>query len=159
MGMGVDPRLAGLLGDRRFRCFLRLLRGHQCKLVDVSPERLLEGNPDEIEKLYRLLPELDVVRRSGYDIIGRLVELGRKLRSENVRDLAEAVTLMFAVMFGASITEEDARKIGGVVDAFKCIRVEEDGIEVDGACLDAAGIPEELKEQIRAVSLANLVWS
>jgi hypothetical protein len=156
--MAVDKRLVQVLGDRRFRCFMRLLRGKECKLVDIDPDRLLEGSAEEIEKVYRLLPELDV-RKSGYDIVGRLVELGRRLKSESVRDLTAAVALMFSVMFGQQLSEEDARRIGEVVEAFKCIKVDEDGVEVDGECLNSVNVPEELKDQIRSVSMVNLVWS
>jgi len=155
----VDPRLAQLLADRRFRCFLKLLRGQECKLVDIDPNRLLEGNPGEIEKVYKLLPELDSMRRNGYDVVSRLVELSSRLRSERVADMVSAITLMFSVMFGQQISEEDARRIGEVIDVFKCIKIEEDGVEVDSECLSSVNVPEELKEQIRSVSLVNLIWS
>ena len=155
----MDPRLAQLLADRRFRCFLRLLRGQECRLVDIDPNRLLEGNPGEIEKVYRLLPELESVRRSGYDVVSKLIELGNKLRSERVADMVSAITLMFSVMFGQQVSEEDARRIGEVIDMFKCIKIEEYGVEVDSECLSSVNVSEELKEQIRSVSLVNLIWS
>jgi hypothetical protein len=155
----MDPRLMSLLGDKRFRCFVRLMKGGRCDMLDVDPGRLLSGDQAEIDKVYRFLPELENIRKSGYDIVGRLVELANKLRSENVSDLAVAVGVMVNVMFGKQISEEDAKKVGAVVDVFKCLKFDEDGVSVDNECLDAADAPEELKDHIRMVTVANLVWS
>jgi len=155
----MDPKLMALLGDKRFRCFVSLLKGKGCDMVDVDVEKLLAGDQGEVEKLYRFLPELDKVRRSGYDIIGRLVELAGRLRSENVSDLAVGIGVMMNVMFGKQIAEEDARKVGSVIDAFRCVKFGEDGVEVDHECLEGVDVPEQLKDQLRMVSMANLVWS
>jgi hypothetical protein len=155
----MDPKLMSLLGDKRFKCFVSLLKGKGCSMLDVDVERLFAGDDQEKEKIYRFLPELDKIRKSGYDIVGRLVELANKLRGENVSDLAVAVGIMMNVMFGRQISEEDAKRVGSVIDVFKCVRFGEDGVEVDGECLEKVDAPEGLKDQIRAVSVVNLVWS
>lgn len=148
-----------LLGDRRFRCFVNLLKRKGCDILDVDQEKLLAGDQNEIEKVYRFLPELDKVRRSGYDIVSKLVELANKLRSENISDLAVAIGVMMNVMFGISISEEDAKKVGSVIDMFKCVKIEEDGVWIDNECLEHVNVPEELKDQVKAITLVNLVWS
>ena len=148
-----------LLGDKRFKCFVALLKGKGCNMLDVDPEKLLAGDQSEIEKIYRFLPELDKIRKSGYDIVSHLIELASKLRSENISDFATAMAVMFNVMFGSQISEEDAKRVGKIIDAFKCVKFDDGGVEVDGECLDAVDVPEELKDQIRAVSVVNLVWS
>ena len=148
-----------LLGDKRFRCFVNLLKGKGCDMLDVDVERLLSGDQAEIDKVYKFLPELENIRKSGYDIVGRLVELSNRLRSENVSDLSVAFALMFSVMFGREVSEEDARKVGAVIDVFKCVRFDGDGVSVDNECLEGVEVPEEFKNQVRMVTLANLVWS
>jgi hypothetical protein len=155
----MDPKLMALLGDRRFKCFVSLLKGKECSMLDIDQEKLLAGDQNEIEKIYRFLPELDRVRRSGYDIVSKLVELANRLRSENISDLAVAVGVMINVMFGKQISEEDARKVGAVIDVFKCVKIGEDGVEVDNECLEQVDVPEELKDQVRAAAVVNLVWS
>jgi len=155
----MDPKLLALMGDKRFKCFVSILKGKGCDVLNVDQERLLAGDEQEKEKIYRFLPELDKVRKSGYDIVGRLVELANRLRSENVSDLVTAVGVMLSVMFGREISPGDAEKVGAVVDAFKCIQLDQDGVSVDNECLERANIPDELKDQIRAVTVANLVWS
>ena len=155
----MDPKLLTLLGDRRFRCFVSILKGKGCNMLDVDVEKLMAGDEQEKEKIYRFLPELDKVRRSGYDIVGRLIELANKLRSENVSDLATALGIMVNVMFGREISPEDVEKVGAVIDVFKCIQFDQDGVDVDNECLERANIPDELKDQIRAVTVVNLVWS
>jgi hypothetical protein len=155
----MDPKLLALMGDKRFKCFVNMLKGKGCSMLDVDQERLLAGDEQEKEKIYRFLPELDKVRKSGYDIVGRLIELANKLRSENVSDLAVAVGMMVNVMFGREISPEDAEKIGAVVDVFKCVQFDQDGVEVDNECLEKINAPEELKDQVRAVTVANLIWS
>jgi hypothetical protein len=155
-----DPRLLALLGDKRFKCFVSLLKGKGCSMLDVDVERLLAGDEGEREKIYRFLPEFDKVRRQGgYDIVGRLIELANRLRSENVSDLAAAVGVMVNVMFGRQISEEDAKQVGAVIDAFKCVKFDEGGVEVDNECLEGVDVPDQLKDQIRMVSVANLIWS
>jgi hypothetical protein len=138
----MDPKLLALLGD---------------------VERLIAGDQSEIEKVYRFLPELDKVRKSGYDIVGRLVELANKLRSENVSDLAVAVGVMMNVMFGRQISEEDAKKIGAIIDTFKCVKFEEGWVSIDNECLNTVDAPEELKDRIKMATFANFalsaVWS
>ncbi len=156
----MNPKLMALLGDKRFKCFVALLKGRGCSMLDVDMDRLFAGDQSEIEKVYRFLPELDRVRKQGgYDIVGRLVELAGRLRSENVSDFATAMAVMMNVMFGRQVSEEDVRRVGLLVDAFKCVRFGEDGVEVDNECLEGVDVPEELKDQIRAVSVVNLVWS
>jgi hypothetical protein len=156
----MDPRLVSLLGDKRFKCFVNLLKGKGCSMLDVDPERLLAGDRDEIDKVYRFLPEFEGVRRQGYDIVGKLVELANKLQSEKVADMAAAVGVMMSVMFGRQVSEEEAKQLGAVIDAFKCVEVAEDGVSVNSECLDGVeGVPEEFKNQIRTVSLINLIWS
>jgi soluble P-type ATPase len=155
----MDPKLLALMGDRRFKCFVSMLKGKGCDMLNVDQERLLAGDEQEKEKIYRFLPELDKVRKSGYDIVGRFIELANKLRSENVSDLAVAVGIMLNVMFGREISPEDARKVGSVIDAIKCVNFDEDGVSVDYECLEKADVPEELKKQIGMVTMANLVWS
>jgi hypothetical protein len=152
----MDPKLMSLLGDKRFRCFVQTLKGKKCDMLSVDPERLLAGDQGEIDKIYRFLPELDSVRKHGYDIVGRLVELANRLRSENISDMATAMGVMLSVMFGREINEEDIKRIGSVIDVFKCMRFDEDGVEVDGECLEKSNAPEELKDQIRMVTVANL---
>lgn len=149
-----------LMGDKRFRCFVQILKGRRCDALDVDPERLLSGDQEEIEKVYKFLPELQNIRKSGYDIVGKLVELGNKLRSENVSDMATAFAVMFSVMFGRQISEEDAKKVGALIDAFKCVEISGDGVSVNSECLDGVeGVPEEFKNQLRMVTVANLIWS
>jgi hypothetical protein len=156
----MDPRLMSLLGDKRFRCFVNLLKGKRCDMLNVDPEKLLSGDQAEIDKVYKFLPELDSVRRQGYDIVGKLVELSNKLRSENVSDMATAFAVMFSVMFGRQISEEDAKKVGALIDAFKCVEISDDGVSVNNECLDGVeGVPEEFKNQLRMVTVANLIWS
>jgi hypothetical protein len=153
----MDPRLLSILGDKRFRCFVSLLKGKGCSMLDVDVEKLLAGDEQEKEKVYKFLPELDVVRRQGYDIVGRLVELSRMLRSENVSDLATAVGIMVNVMFGKEISEEDAKQVGAIIDMFKCIKLE-GAVSVDNECLERVNVPDQLKDQVRMIALANLVW-
>jgi len=155
----MDPKLLALMGDKRFKCFVSILKGKGCDMLDVDQEKLLAGDEQEKEKIYRLLPELDKVRKAGYDVIGRLVELANRLRSENVSDLATALGVMVSTMFGREISPEDAEKVGAVIDAFKCIQLDQDGVSVDNECLERTNIPDELKDQIRAVTVVNLVWS
>jgi len=151
--------MLALLGDKRFKCFVSILKGKRCDMLDVDAEKLLAGDEQEKEKIYRFLPELDKVRRSGYDVIGRLIELANRLRSENVSDLTTAVGVMISTMFGREISDEDTRKIGSIIDAFKCVQLDQDGVSIDNECLERANIPDELKDQIRAVTVVNLVWS
>jgi hypothetical protein len=155
----MDPRMVALLGDKRFRCFVSLLKGRGCDMLNIDQEKLLAGDQNEIEKVYRFLPELDRVRRSGYDIVSRLVELSNKLRSENISDLAAAVGVMINVLFGREVSKEDIEKIGSIIDVFKCVKIGEDGVEVDNECLEQVNAPDEFKDQVRAVSVVNLVWS
>jgi hypothetical protein len=155
----MDPNLLALLGDKRFKCFVSILKGKGCDMLNVDQEKLLAGDEQEKEKIYRFLPELDKVRKSGYDIVGRLIELANRLRGENVSDLAVAVGVMINVMFGREISPEDAEKVGAVIDVFKCVKFDEDGVEVDNECLEKINAPEELKDQVRAVTVANLIWS
>jgi hypothetical protein len=155
----MDPKLLALLGDKRFKCFVSLLKGKGCSMLDVDVEKLLAGDEQEREKVYKFLPELDAVRKQGYDIVGRLVELSRRLRSENVSDLAVAVGIMVNVMFGREISEEDAKQVGAVIDLFKCIKFDEGVVSVDNECLERVDVPDQLKDQVRMITLANLVWS
>ena len=155
----LDPRLVSLLGDKRFRCFVNLLKGRGCDMLNIDQERLLSGDRDEVEKVYKFLPELESVRRQGYDIVGRLVELANKLRSEKVSDMAVAMGVMMSVMFGREVSEEDARKIGTIIDVFDCITFYDDRLVVHNECLDKIDVPEDLKNYVRMVGLANLVWS
>ncbi len=148
-----------LLGDKRFKCFVALLKGRGCSMLDVDVDRLFAGDQSEVEKVYRFLPELDKVRKQGYDIVGRLAELAGKLRSEKVTDMAVALGIMMNVMFGREISREDAEKIGAIIDAFKCIKFGEDGVEVDSECLDAVNVPEELKDEFKMLTIANLIWA
>ena len=151
--------MLALMGDKRFKCFVSILKGKGCDMLNVDQEKLLAGDEQEKEKIYRFLPELDKVRRSGYDIVGRLIELANRLRSENVSDLATAVGVMISTMFGREISDEDTRKIGSIIDAFKCVQLDQDGVSIDNECLERANIPDELKDQIRAITVVNLVWS
>jgi hypothetical protein len=156
----MDPKLMALLGDKRFRCFVSLLKGKGCDMLDVDVERLFAGDEQEKEKIYRFLPELDKVRKSGYDIVGKLVELSGRIRGEKVADMATAVGVMMSVMFGREIDKESIKLIGAVIDSLKCVKFDEDGVSVDNECLDSVeGVPEEFKDQIRMVSVANLIWS
>ena len=154
----MDPRLLALMGDKRFKCFVSMLKGKGCDMLSVDQERLLAGDEQEKEKIYRFLPELDKVRKAGYDIVGRLVELANRLRSENVSDLAVAVGVMVSTMFGREISPEDAEKVGAVVDVFRCIQFDQDGVSVDNGCLERINVPDEFKDQIRSVTMVNLVW-
>jgi len=148
-----------LLGDKRFKCFVNVLKGKGCDMLNVDQEKLLSGDKEEIEKIYKFLPELDNVRRNGYDIVGRLIELANKLRSENISDMTVAIGVMMNVMFGRQISEEDAKKMGSIIDAFKCVSFDKDGIYIDNECLDSINVPEEFKNQLRMVTMANLIWS
>ena len=153
-----DPRLLALLGDKRVRCFIQVLKGGECEMLKVDRDKLMAGDEQEKEKIYRFLPEFDKIRKQGYDLVGKLVELVNRLQSEKVTDLAVAVGVMANVMFGRQISEEDAKKIGAVIDAFRCIGFDEDGIGVDNECLEGVNVPDQLKDQIRMVSVANLLW-
>jgi hypothetical protein len=153
-----DPRLLALLGDKRVRCFVQVLKGGECEALKVDRDRLLAGDEQEKEKIYRFLPEFDKIRKQGYDIVGRLVELVNRLQSEKVADLAVATGVMVNVMFGRQISEEDVKKVSAVIDAFRCIRFDDDGVSVDNECLEGVDVPDELKDQIRMVSVANLLW-
>jgi len=154
----MDPRLLRLVSDRRFRCFVEILKGRRCKELDVDVDRLLGGDRDEVEKVYKLIPEFDAVRRQyGYDVVGRLVELVNKVRSSNVSDMAEAFAVVMSVMFGVNVSRDDASKIGRIIDALNCLKVGDGGIEVDDVCLDAVDVPEEFKNQIRMVAVANML--
>jgi hypothetical protein len=155
----MDPTLMALLGDKRFKCFVSILKRKGCDMLNIDQEKLLAGDEQEKEKIYRFLPEFDKVRKNGYDIVGRLIELANKLRSENVSDLVTAVGVMISTMFGREISPEDARKVGSVIDAIKCVNFDEDGVSVDYECLEKADVPEELKKQIGMVTMANLVWA
>jgi hypothetical protein len=129
-------------------------------MLDVDIEKLMAGDEGEKEKIYRFLPEFDKVRKQvGYDIVDRLVELANRLRSENVSDLAVAVGIMINVMFGRQISEEDAKRVGAVIDSFKCVKFDESGVEIDNECLSSVDVPDQLKDQIRSLSVVNLVWS
>jgi hypothetical protein len=152
----MDPKLVALFGDKRFKCFLKILKGRECDLLKIDREKLMAGDEQEKEKVYKFIPELDL-RKYGYDIVGRLVELANRLRSENVSDLAVAVGVMMNVMFGRQISEEDAKKIGAVIDSFKCVNFDEDGVSVDGECLNSVDVPEQLKDYIRMATSANLI--
>jgi len=155
-----DIELMSLLGDKRFKCFVNLLKGKGCDMLNVDVERLFAGDEGEKEKIYKFLPEFESVRRQGYDMVGKLVELANKLRSENISDLVVAVGVMMNVMFGRQISEEEAKKIGATINTIKCVEVAEDGVSINRECLDSIeGVPEEFKKQIRTVSLVNLIWS
>jgi hypothetical protein len=135
-----------------------LLKGGECDLLKVDREKLMAGDEGEKEKIYRLIPEFDLIRKQGnYDVVGKLVELAGRLQSERVADLAAAVSVMISVMFGAQISEEDAKKVGAVVDALSCVRFDEDGVFVDNECLDAVDVPEQFKDELRMVTMLNLV--
>jgi hypothetical protein len=159
----MDPNLLALLGDKRFKCFVSILKGKGCDMLNIDQNKLLAGDEEEKEKIYRFLPELDKVRKSGYDIVGRLIELANKLRSENISDLTVALGVMLNTMFGRQISEEDAKKVGAIIDMFKCIQFDRYGVSVDYECLSRVDAPDELKDQIKgAVAMANLasglVW-
>jgi len=147
-----------LLRSKRFRCFVNLLKNRECDLLKIDREKLLAGDEGEKEKVYQLIPEFDVIRKQGnYDIVGKLVELGGRLQSEKVADLATAVSIMISVMFGRQISAEDAKKIGAVVDSLSCVKFDEDGVFVDEGCLNAVDVPDQFKDQIRTVVMINLV--
>jgi len=149
--------LGSLLRSKRFRCLITILKGGECDLK-IDREKLLAGDEGEKEKIYQLIPEFDVIRKQGnYDIVGKLVELGGRLQSEKVADLATAVSIMISVMFGRQISEEDAKKIGAVVDALSCVKFDEDGVFVDEGCLNVVDVPDQFKDQIRTVVMINLV--
>jgi len=155
----MDPKLLSLLGDKRVRCFVKILKGGECEMLKIDRDRLLAGDEHEKDKIYQFLPEFDKIRKQGYDIVGRLVELVNRLQSEKITDLAVAVGVMVNVMFGRQISEEDVKKVSGVIDAFRCVRFGDDGVSVDNECLEGVDVPDQLKDQIRMVSVANLVWS
>ena len=155
----MDPKLLVLLGDKRIKCFIRILKGGECEMLKVDRDRLLAGDEQEKEKIYQFLPEFDKIRRQGYDIVGRLVELANRLTSENVSDFAVAIGVMMNVMFGREVSEDDARRVGAVIDVFKCVKFDEGGVDVDNECLERVDVPDQLKDQIRMMTVANLVWS
>jgi hypothetical protein len=157
----IDPKMLALLGDKRFKCFVSLLKGKGCSMLDVDIEKLMAGDESEKEKIYRFLPELDKVRKQGggYDIVGRLIELANRLRSENVSDLTAVIGIMVSTMFGREISEEDAKRVGAIIDVFRCVKFDESGVEVDNECLEGIDVPDQLKDQVRTLSVVNLVWS
>ena len=61
-------------------------------------------------------------------------------------------------MFGGSISEEDAKKIGEFVQMVECVRFDQGWVEVDGQCLERFDVPQELKDQFRMLTAVNLVW-
>jgi hypothetical protein len=156
----MDPKLLALMGDKRFKCFVSILKRKECDMLNVDYEKLMAGDEQEKEKVYKFLPELDRVRKSGYDIVGRLVELANRLKDGNISDLAVAVGVMINVMFGREVSPEDAEKVAAVVDEFKCIQFDQYGVSVDSECLERINVPDELKDQIKgAVAMANLAFS
>jgi hypothetical protein len=155
----MDLKLLSVLGDRRIKCLIKLLKGGECELLKVNNDKLMACDREEVDKVYKLIPEFDVLRRQGYDVVCKLVVLTNRLRSENISDLAVAVATAVNVMFGAQVSEEDARKIGEVAQVVGCVKIDEDGIEVDNECLDKLDVPDQLKDQVRTLSVLNLVWS
>ena len=155
----MDPKLMALLGDRRLQCFMKIIKGGECESLKIDKDKLLACDREEVEKVYGFLREFNALRKQGYDVVCKLVELANRLRSENVKDLAVAVSTMISVMFGREISKEDAEKIGSIIDVFRCIRFNENWIEVDHECIERSDAPEGLKDQIRTVTVANLVWS
>ena len=45
----MDPRLVSLLGDKRFKCFVNLLKGKECSMLDIDPERRSEEHTSELQ--------------------------------------------------------------------------------------------------------------
>ena len=155
----MDPKLLSLLGDKRVRCFVKILKGGEREMLKVDRDKLLAGDEHEKEKIYQFLPEFNKIRKQGYDIVDRLIELANRLTSENVSDFAVAVGIMMNVMFGREVSEEDAKRVGAVIDVFKCVKFDEGGVDVDNECLEGVDAPDQLKDQIRMMTVANLVWS
>ncbi len=148
-----------LLGSRRFKCVMDLLRGRGCDLLNVDLKKLLTGSEEEKEKIYKFLPELDMIRKSGYDIVGRLVELVNRLQSEKMGDIATALAIAVNVMFGGQISEEDAKMIGEAVQMIECVQFDQGWVEVDSQCLDKFDVPQELKDKFKTLAVVNLVWT
>ena len=154
----MDTELIYILGDKRFKCIVKALKGGECELLKIDKDKLFVCDQEEVEKVYKFLPEFNVLRQQGYDIVCKLVELVNRLRSENVTDLVTAVAMVINVLFGYKISEEDAKKIGEAVKIVECVSVSKDGIDVDNECLSRLDVPKQLKDQVRMISLMNLVW-
>jgi hypothetical protein len=148
-----------LLGDRRFRCFVDLIRGRGCDMLSIDRDRLMACDSQEVDKVYNIFKEFRELRKSGYDVVCKLVEVAKKLMSENVSDLAVALGIMFNVMFGRQLSEEEAKIVGEVIKSFKCVQLSEDGVYIDNECLDSVNVPENFKDQLRTLTVANLIWS
>jgi hypothetical protein len=155
----MDPKMLALLGDRRFRCFVQILKGGRCDMINIDVDRLLAGDEGEKEKVYKFLPELNEIRKYGYDIVGKLIELVNRLRSERISDVAAALVVAINTMFGGQISEEDARRIGEMVQMVECVQFDQGWVEVDSQCLEKFDVPQELKDKFRMLTIANLVWA
>ena len=163
----ISPELMKLVGDIRIRCLFSLIRGRDVpevcrKYINTEVvERFVSGlaTEDDLRAVYDLVPSLKEIRdRTGIDIVGKLVEIRRKLESEKVADVAQALTLALSVM-GLNISEKDAESVGRIIDMFKCIKLEDGVMYVDNECLDGVDVPEELKNQVRMITMLQSVWA
>ena len=162
----ISSEVGKLMGDIRIRCLFSLIRGRDvpevCRkyIPTEVVERFVSGlaTEDDLRAVYDLVPSLKEIRdRTGIDIVGKLVEIRRKLESEKVADVAQALTLALSVM-GVNISEKDAESVGRIIDMFKCIKLEDGVMYVDNECLDAVEVPEELRHQIRMVVAIQSIW-
>jgi len=163
----ISPELMKLMGDIRIRCIFSLLKGRDvpevCRkyIPTEVVERFISGlaTEDDLRAVYDLVPSLKEIRdRTGIDIVGKLIEIRRKLESEKVADVAQALTLALATL-GVNISEGDVASIGKIVDMFSCVKLENGIMYVDNACLDSIDVPEELKNQVRMVVAMQSVWA
>ena len=162
----ISPEVVKLMGDIRIRCLFSLIRGRDVpevcrKYIHTEVvERFVSGlaTEDDLRAVYDLVPSLKEIRdRTGIDIVGKLVEIRRKLESEDIRDVAQALTLALSAM-GVNISEKDAESVGRIIDMFKCIKLEDGVMYVDNECLDGVDVPEELKNQVRMIVAIQSIW-
>ena len=162
----ISPELMKLVGDIRIRCIFSLLKGRDvpevCKkyIPTEVVERFVSGlaTEDDLKVIYDIVPSLrEIKEKTGIDIVGKLVEIRRKLESEKVADVAQALTLALSVM-GLNISEKDAESVGRIIDMFKCIKLEDGVMYVDNECLDGVDVPEELKNQVRMIVAIQSIW-
>ena len=162
----ISPEVVKLMGDIRIRCLFSLIRGRDVpevcrKYINTEVvERFVNGlvTEDDLKVIYDIVPSLrEIKEKTGVDIVGKLVEIRRKLESEKVADVAQALTLALSVM-GVNISEKDVSSIGKIVDMFSCVKLENGVMYVDNECLDSIDVPEELKNQIRMVVAIQSIW-
>ena len=162
----ISPEVVKIVSDVRIRCIFSILKGKNVpeicsKYIPTEViERFVSGTATEEDlKFVYEIPQLREIReKTGIDIVSKLIEIRRKLESEKVADVAQALTLALATL-GVNISERDLESIGKIVDMFSCVKVDNGIMYVDNECLDGVDVPEELKNQVRMVVAMQSVWA